>query len=128
MPMGTATGPEQERNLPVSPKRPQSRPTSLTFRLRLTKVLQELEGAVREAEQRWEELDRERACEIALALAGACRVEGLKEAAAMARSLGCLMKLSRDQILPIDAAFREKVREIMTFLRTEAEKALTGTG
>jgi hypothetical protein len=113
---------------PVSAKRPQSRPTSLTFRLRLTKVLQELDAAVREAEGSWQEIDRDRASEIAIALAGACRVEGLKDAATMARSLGCLMKLSREQILPIEAAFKEKIREIMAFLREEAERALTGTG
>jgi hypothetical protein len=113
----------------VSAKRPQPRQTSLTFRLRLTKVLQELDAATREAEERsWQELDRQHASEIAIALAGACRVEGLKDASTMARSLGCLMKLSREQILPIEAAFKEKIREIMIFLREEAERTLTGTG
>ncbi len=125
--MGLATGPDHERNESVSPKR-LPKPLSLTFRLRLSKVFRELESAVREAEDRsWEELDRERASEISIALAGACRIEGFKEAATAARSLGCLMKLSREQITPIDAAFREKVREIMTFLRSEADRALTGT-
>jgi hypothetical protein len=125
--MGPATGPQHERNEPVSPKRP-SKPLSLTFRLRLSKVFQQLEAAVREAEERsWEQIDRERASEISLALAGACRVGGFKEVATAARSLGCLMKLSREQIQPIDAAFREKVHEIMTFLRSEADRALTGT-
>ena len=112
----------------MSAKRSPHRSTSLTFRLRLTKALQELESALRDAEDRtWDELDRERAGEIALALAGACRVEGLREAATMARSLGCLMKLSREQIAPIEHAFREKVREILSFLKQEADRTLTGT-
>ena len=84
--MGVATGPDDERNLPVSPKR---RPTSLTFRLRLAKVFQELDAAVRDAQEHaWQQLDLDRASEMALALAGACRVEGMKEASSMARSLG----------------------------------------
>ena len=103
------------------------RSTSLTFRLRLTKALQQLESAVREAEERsWQEIDREHASEIAIALAGACRVEGLRDVVTMARSLGCLLKLSREQIIPIEAAYREKVREIMAFLRLEADRAVTG--
>ena len=54
-------------------------------------------------------------------------MEELREAAVMARSLGCLMKLSKDQITPIEAAFREKLQEILSFLKDTADQALTGT-
>lgn len=104
------------------------RPTSFTFRLRLPKVLRELDSALRDAqEQAWREEDRKRVWEIAFSLAGAFQVEELRDAAVMARSLGCLMKLTREQIVPIEAAFREKLQEILGFLKETADQALTGT-
>jgi hypothetical protein len=45
----------------------------------------------------------------------------------MAESLGCLLVLSKEQILPIELPFNEKIAEIMAFLSTEANRALTGT-
>jgi len=107
---------------------PARRP-SPKFRIHFPKALLELESAVRDAQERsWEQSDRQRAADIALALAGACRIEGLREAAKMARSLGCLMMLSVDQIRPIEASLKEKVRETLAFLRKEADRALTETG
>jgi len=110
--------------VPSKPRHP-----SLTFRLRLSKVLSELESAVREAsEGRWEEGDRQRSAEICWALSRACQSEGLREAAMAVRSMGCLMQLSREQILPIEAAFREKLQELLAALQSSAYRVLTGSG
>ena len=87
-----------------------------------------LESAVRDAQdQGWKDADRTRVCDIAFSLAGAFQVEEFRDAAVMARSLGCLMKLTPDQIRPIDAPFREKLQEIMAFLKETVDQALTGT-
>lgn len=104
------------------------RQPSFAFRLKLPKAIRELENGLRDAqEQSWKEDDLKRVSEIAFSLAGAFQVEELREAAVMARSLGCLMKLSREQIVPIEAAFREKLQEILAFLKDTADQALTGT-
>lgn len=129
--MGLCYTPGQagERIPAVSAKPGRQPSTSLMFRLRLPKVLSELEAAVRDAEeQAWDQGDRKRAADIAIALAGACRIEGLRDAATTARSLGCLMLLSAEQIRPIEGSLKEKVREILAFLRMEADRALTETG
>ena len=102
--------------------------TSLTFRLRLPKLIVELEGALRDVLQGWSESDRERVFEISTALANACKVEGLREPAVVARSLACLMKLTPEQILPIEAAFREKMQELLGSLRGTVHRVLTGSG
>jgi hypothetical protein len=102
--------------------------TSLTFRLRLPKLIVELEAALRDAMQGWSESDRERVFEISTALANACKVEGLREPAVVARSLACLMKLSPEQILPIEAAFREKMQELLGSLKGTVHRVLTGSG
>ena len=47
--------------------------------------------------------------------------------AALAQSSSCLLRLSREQILPLEAAFEEKVSEIMAYLRAEADRLSTGT-
>ena len=104
------------------------RQPTFAFRLRLPKVLKELDSALRDArEQGWKEGDRNRVCDIAFSLAGAFQVEEFRDAAVMARSLGCLMKLTPEQIKPIDAPFREKLQEIMAFLKETADQAITGT-
>jgi hypothetical protein len=111
----------------VDPKPRKKQPT-FAFRLRLPKVIKELESALRDArEQGWKEADRNRACDIAFSLAGAFQVEEFRDAAVMARSLGCLMKLTPDQIKPIESPFQEKLQEIMSFLKETADQALTGT-
>ena len=102
--------------------------TSLTFRLRLPKLLVELEAALRDVMEGWTEDDRERVFEISTALANFCKVEGLREPAVVARSLACLMKLSKEQILPIEAAFREKLQELLGALKGTAHQLLTGSG
>jgi len=103
--------------------------TSLTFRLRLLAVIRELESACREAADRsWEESDRKRGEEIAFALAEACRLEGLRDPAILARSLGSLMRLTQDQIQPIEEAYREKIREVLASLQTSAVGILTKSG
>jgi hypothetical protein len=107
-------------------RRPPS--TSLTFRLRLPKLIVELEASLRDVMEGWTELDRERVFEISTALADACKIEGLREPAVVARSLACLMQLSREQILPIEAAFREKIVEILGSLKGTAHRVLTGSG
>ena len=81
-----------------------SSPSSPSFRLLLPKILRELELAVAEAgANAWEGVERARAVEVADALASACRLEGSREAATLARSLGSLLQLSREQIAPIEA-------------------------
>jgi len=111
---------------------PSARPpgaTSLTFRLRLAKAIGELEGACRLAsEHSWGPLDRARIAEIATALGDACRQEGMRHPALMARSLVNLMRLSRQQILPIEGPFREKVDDVLGSLRRMAEGVLLGSG
>ena len=106
------------------PSRGSPRTPSLPFRLRLAKSIVELEGACRFAsDHSWNEADRARVEEIAGAFSDACRLEGLRESAVLARSLTCLMRLSRDQIVPIEGSYREKVAEVMASLRTMAEGA-----
>lgn len=118
----------KERPVHLSPRR-QERPLSMLVRLRLPKAIRELENACREAlEQSWHELDRKRAREIALALSEALRLEGIKNAAVLARSLGSLMGLSKDQIRPIESALREKVRELLKSLRATVDGLLTLSG
>ena len=102
--------------------------TSLTFRLRLPKLIVELEAALRYVAEGWAETDQERVFEISTALANAFKVEGLREPAVVARSLACLMKLSKVQILPIEAAFREKLQELLGSLKGTTHQVLTGSG
>lgn len=113
-------------------KGPSHRPpvaTSLTFRLRLAKAIGELEGACRLAsEHSWSSLDRDRIAEIASALGDACRQAGMRHPAVLARSLANLMGLSREQILPIEGPFREKVNDVLGSLRRMAEGVLLGSG
>jgi hypothetical protein len=108
--------------------KPRKKQPTFAFRLRLPKVIKELQSALQDAQdQGWKEVDRNRVSDIAFSLAGAFQVEDLRDAAVMARSLGCLMKLSPDQIRPIENPFREKLQEIMVFLKETADQALTGT-
>ena len=79
-------------------------------------------------DRRWEPSDRQRAQEIALALAASCKIEGLPEPAMVARSLSCLLKLSKEQILPIESAFREKIEEILGAIRSTADQLLSESG
>ena len=110
-------------------KPPHPSGTSLMFRLRLPKILSELDSACREAkEQSWMPLERLRAHDIALSLAQALKLEGLRDPALVARSLACLLELSREQILPIERAFWEKVDELLSSLKGSAERVLTGSG
>jgi hypothetical protein len=102
--------------------------TSLTFRLRLPKLIVELEAALRDVMEGWAEDDRERVFEISTALANACRAEGIREPVVVARSLACLMKLTREQIVPIEAAFRDKLQELLGSLKGTAHQILTGSG
>ena len=111
----------------MDPKPRKKQPT-FAFRLRLAKAIKELDSAVRDAqEQGWKDVDRNRVCDIAFSLAGAFQVEDLRDAAVMARSLGCLMKLTPEQIRPIENPFREKLQEIMAFLKATSDQALTGS-
>jgi hypothetical protein len=99
------------------------------FRLRLPKVLRELESACREAaDQSWTSFESQRAQDMALALANACKLEGLRDPALVARSLACLLELPREQILAIEHAFREKIDELLASLKGSAERVLTGSG
>jgi hypothetical protein len=118
--------PERTRSVHSKFRAPSS--TSLTFRLRLPKLTVELEAALRDVTEGWSEDDCERVFEIATALANAFKVEGLREPAVVARSLACLMKLSKEQILPIEAAFRDKLQELLGSLKGTAHQVLTGSG
>jgi hypothetical protein len=66
--------------------------------------------------------------EIADALGDALRLEGMRHSAVLARSLASLMRLSREQILPIEGPFREKVDDVLGSLRRMAESVLLGSG
>lgn len=109
-----------------SPKLPSP---SFPFRLRLPKAIRELHHATQDVlEGSWHQDDMERVSEIASNLAEACRMEGLREAAAMARSIASLMKVPPEQIHPVEAPFREKIDELMGFLKNTANELLNGTG
>ncbi len=102
------------------------RTPSFSFRLRLPKAIQELDRATEEVlEGSWAHADRERVSEIASTLSEACRLEGLREAATMARSIACLIRVSPEQIRPVEAAFREKILELMIFLKDISDELLT---
>jgi hypothetical protein len=102
---------------------------SILFRLRLPKVIRELELAVRDASDAgWKEPERKRAHEIAVALSDFLRQEGLRDSAILARSLSSLMGLSRDQILPVEEALREKASEILDSLNESARRVLASSG
>jgi hypothetical protein len=104
-------------------------PTPFSFRLRLPKVIRELERATEEVlHETWDQGNRERVSEIASTLSEAFRLVGLRGAAAMARSIASLMKVSPEQIRPVEAAFREKITELLTSLKETAEELLTDTG
>jgi hypothetical protein len=103
--------------------------SSLTFRLRLAKTINELDHSCREASERsWDDADRARARDIALTLAEAFRLEGLRDPALLARSLGCLLAVSKEQILPIEREFLVKMNEVLASLRGTAEEILTKRG
>ena len=103
--------------------------TSFSFRRRLPNAIRELDQATMDVlEGSWDRSGMDRVTEIAEALSGACRLEGLREAGLMARSIASLMKVSREQIVPIESAFREKIDELMRILRDTATELLTGTG
>lgn len=100
--------------------------TSFSFRLRLPKAIQELDRGVEEVlEGSWDPVDRERVSEIAFTLSEACRLEGLRDAATVARSIACLMQVSPEQIRPVKVAFREKISELLTFLKDISDELLT---
>lgn len=102
---------------------------SLAFRLRLAKAISALDSACRDAADRsWDAADRARGREIAAALAEAFRLEGRRDPALLARSLACLLALSREQILPIEKEFLGKMREVLESLRGTADEILTKTG
>jgi len=109
--------------------RPKTGSPSLSFRLRFPKVVAELEReTLGILEGSWDSGDMERASEIAGNLAEACRVEGLREAAAMARSIASLMKVPPEQIRPILVPFREKLDELLGYLRSSVYELLSGAG
>jgi len=103
--------------------------TSLSFRLRLTKAHRELHSAIENVlKDVWNQTDRDRVSEIASTLAEACRREGLREAAAVARSIASLMRVSPEQILSVEIPFREKIDELLSILETTTIDLLNGTG
>jgi hypothetical protein len=117
-----------ERNLPVSAKRPSPSSPSPNFRVILPKILGQLRAATESAQAKsWDEPERGQAGLFAKTVADAFRAEGLHEAATMARSLACLLELSKETIAPIETAFRKKVKEILDFLGEEGRRA-EGTG
>lgn len=111
----------------ASPRPPTPSP-SFPFRLRLPKVIRELDYATRDVLEVWDARDMERVSEMASTLAEACRMEGLREAAAMAKSISSLMRVSPDQILSVKASFREKIDELMNSLKNTAIQVLNGAG
>jgi hypothetical protein len=126
--MGLTAGAWKESSMNGPLSRPPAT-TSLTFRLRLAKAIGELEGACRLAsEHSWSPADRARVVEISAALGEACRLEGMRHSAVLARSLVSLFMLSREQILPIEEPFREKVADVLGSLRGMAEGVLLGYG
>jgi len=109
-------------------QRPGAPSTSLTFRLRVNKIVPELEALILGASSRWEEADRSLACDVAAGLAIASKAEGLRHLAVVTRSLASLMRLSREQILPIQKEFTDKVWELFAVIKTSANRLLSETG
>ena len=110
-------------------QRPEPPPPSFPFRLRFPKAIRELHHATKDVlEGSWNQSDMDRVSEIASTLAEACRMEGLREAAAMARSIASLMRVAPDQLRPVETSFREKIHELMTYLKHTANELLNGTG
>ena len=100
--------------------------TSFSFRLRLPNAIRELEREIEDVlESSWDQGNRRRASDIAFALSEACRLEGQRDAAAMARSIACLMNVSPEKIRPLEGAFREKIIELLTFLKDISDDLLT---
>jgi hypothetical protein len=118
-----------EKELQMASQGPKVPSPSFPFRLRLPKVIRELHHATKDIlEGSWNPDDMARVSEIASNLAEACRMEGLREAATIARSIASLMRVPPDQILPVQAAFRAKIKELMRFLKATANELLNGTG
>jgi len=112
----------------VSTLRRSAPATSFVFRLRMSKLIRELEDSLLVASADWDESDRARTCGIASILDAACRAEGLRQLAIMIRSLDSLMRISAEQILPIRNAFTDKVWELLALIKAAAHRELSGTG
>lgn len=97
--------------------------TSLTFRLRMSRLVGELESVVRS-----DPADRARAVELAGQLEGACKAQGLRQLVVMARCLGSLMRLPAEQIRSIEPLYAEKVRELLGMIKSAATRVLSGAG
>ena len=103
-------------------------PTTLAFRLRMPKLIRELEDTLQAASQHWEEVDRDQANQAAIALEGAAKTQGLRQLVVMARSMASLMNIPRGQILPIRNQYLDKVRELLAMIRVAADRLLLETG
>jgi len=98
------------------------------FHLTLPKAIRELERAVETIlSGSWERPVLEHAAEVASALAEACRVEGLREAAGAARSIFSLVSVSPADLRSVESSFRKKVVELLTSLKGKAGGVLSDT-
>jgi hypothetical protein len=101
---------------------------SLLFRRTLPKAIRELESAVDEILSGF--LERpvlEHVAEVASALAEACRAEGLREAAGVARSISCLVSVSPEELRSVEPAFRKKLGGLLSSLKGKAVDTLGDT-
>jgi hypothetical protein len=101
---------------------------SFPFRRSLPKAIRELELAVDDIlSGSWKRPVMEHVAELASALSEACRAEGLREAAALARSISCLVSVSPEQLRPVEHAFRNKLVGLLYSLKGKAVAALGNT-
>lgn len=101
---------------------------SFPFRRSLPKAIQELELAVDDIlSGYWKRPVLEHVAEIASALADACRAEGLREAAGLARSIANLVSASPEQLRLVAPAFRNKLVGLLYSLKSKALGALGGS-
>lgn len=76
----------------------------------------------------WEEAFRRRACNLAAALADSCVHHRVPQAAGLVRSIGSLLRLSLEEVIPLEDALQEKLRELLGMLRELGADADRGAG
>ncbi|HXX95010.1 MAG TPA: hypothetical protein VEN81_15395 [Planctomycetota bacterium] len=107
-----------------------SGPPVVPFARNLPRTVDELERAVDELlDSGWEEPYRIRALGFAEALADAATAKGLSPIASLTRASASLLRLPREEALRVRDALRDKVHELLGFLRelcSDSKDALPG--
>jgi hypothetical protein len=101
---------------------------SFLFRRTFPMAIRELESAVEEIlSGAWERPVLAHVGEVASALAEACRAEGLREAAGIARSISFLVSVSPGDLRSVEYAFRLKLVGLLSSLKRKANDVLDDT-